>query len=360
MSQQQVESAISWCVSCANDPQYYYVSPAQPPYGWDCSSFVIEGYRQAGVNVHSAYDTSNMVSELTRDNVFTDIPFDINIAQRGDIFMWDGTGNDGHACLYLGNNQIVHAANSTVGIVVTTYYPNNYTDILRLTNQTPIQAQWYAKSTGGYDRSTNEAQNNAIMIYTLLTSLGWTLPAICGVLGNIFKESAYNPWAWENNIILSSTDPDIDTSLVHGYGLVQFTPSGKYLHDSRAQSMQGFAPNYSDIPGNPNDGNAQMLFVDSYGDYQPRQAYPQTYAEYKVFTGTPEYATEIWMYNYERPLYYDTLLVRQQEARFWYEFLQGFTPTAKRSKLPILLIDRIVKNKTGGKNNGKSKQGRIY
>ena len=145
-----IENAISCALSVAADSNYYYQTPPNPPYGWDCSSFVIRcygagftDYQGAGVNTHNASDTSNMVSELTRDGVFIDIPFDLTSARRGDIFMWDGTGTAGHACMYLGNNQIVHAANSSTGIVgPVPDYPNNYTDILRYNAVTPSLPYW--------------------------------------------------------------------------------------------------------------------------------------------------------------------------------------------------------------------------
>lgn len=346
MSLVQVESAISWAVAVANDPQYYYVSPAQPPYGWDCSSFVIQAYRQAGVDVHQASDTSDMISELTRDNVFTNLTFDLSIAQRGDIFMWDGTGTQGHACIYLGNNQIVHAANSTTGIVVATYYPNNYTNILRLTNQTPTSYSWHAKPTGYYDRSSTEAQENAVLIYQTLSAYGWTIEAVAGFLGNVGFESAYNPWRWESDVVIASTDSyNIDVSRSHGYGLCQFTPASKYVWNTAAQSMQNFSPNYSDVSGTPEDGRAQCEFIDQFADYQSTSTWPQTYQQFKQWTGSPEDAASIWIHNYERPASYQTESSRRSEARFWYDFLGGINPPPTRTKrhLPIWLIYKIVR-----------------
>jgi len=59
---------------------------------------------------------------------------------------------------------------------------------------------------------------NAEYIYNYFDSKGWTAEAICGLLGNIFKESKMNPGIWQkwNNI-------------EYGYGLVQCSPAREYI-----------------------------------------------------------------------------------------------------------------------------------
>ena len=60
---------------------------------------------------------------------------------------------------------------------------------------------------------------NAEYIYYYLRERGWSLEAICGLLGNIHEESHYNPGAWE-----------IMDDIGKGYGLVQWTDEeGKFL-----------------------------------------------------------------------------------------------------------------------------------
>lgn len=160
---------------------------------------------------------------------------------------------------------------------------------------------WQATPTGWWSHGDPEALQNALEIWSLLGRRGWTKKAVCGLLGNFGQESGYNPWKWEGNVILSSTDPSLDTTQVHGYGFGQFTPPGKYLHSSYAQAYPGFAPNYSDIAGNPSDGNAQILFIDEHADYIPTTAYPWSYAEYKrQITPTVETMVRAWFANYER------------------------------------------------------------
>ena len=341
----KIEQAIAWALTIAADNDYYYVSPPRPPYGMDCSYFVIHAFQDgAGVDCHGASDTSNMISCMTQGGTFLNIPFNYAAAQRGDIFMWDGTGTLGHACIYLGNGRIVHAANSSQGILEAPYNPDTpFTDILRY-NGLPVNPQWHAKSTGGYAQDSVEAIENALMILTVLSGLGWSLQAVCGLLGNLGSESGYNPWRWEGDVVLPYGDPRIATSMSNGYGLVQFTPPGKYILDLNAQLLPDYGPNYSDSPGNIDDGNAQLNFINNYADYNPTTAWPQTYAEYKIWGGSPEDAASIWIHNYERPLSYSTEPDRRAQARYWYDLLGGYTPQPPKTKgLPPWFINKLIR-----------------
>lgn len=346
MSLLQIDNTISWALAIAADDHYYYSLPPNPPHGLDCSTFCIQAYSQAGVPTHGASYTGDMVQCLTTDNTFTAIPFNYAIAKRGDIFLKHISGSDGHCCIFLGNDRIVHAANSTIGILEQSYYENSYQYILRLTDQTSGYT-WHAKTTGEYAQTSIEAQENCILIYETLSGYGWTRQAVAGFLGNIGRESVYNPWRWEGDIVISSTDDyNITESTTHGYGLAQFTPAGKYVRDNRAQVLANFSPNYSDISGTPADGRAQCEFIDKYADYYPTSSYPQTYAQFKAWTGTAADAASIWIHNYERPASYDTEQARRNLATYWDNFLQNYTPVppqVKKSKLPIWLLNKIVR-----------------
>ena len=179
---------------------------------------------------------------------------------------------------------------------------------------------WYAKATGGYSTLSVEAMSNALQIYYILTDRGWSFNPICGVLGNLQFESGMNPWRWQSDIILNSSDPAIDYSTTNAYGLFQFTPPGKYLHSPIARAIPGFRPNYSNSSGDPFDGYSQIVFVDENADYVATPQYPYSYAMYKVLALSPEDCADIWLANYERgtPSPY-----REQYARDWYDILDG-------------------------------------
>lgn len=198
---------------------------------------------------------------------------------------------------------------------------------------------WHAKRTNGYSHSDTEAQENALEIWTILGSRGWTKNAVCGLLGNFAQESGYNPWRWESNVVLSSTDPRIDTSRTNGYGLGQFTPAGKYIHSQYSPSYPGYGPNFADITGDVNDGNAQILFIDEHADYYPTTAYPWSYSEYKAKTESSEIMTRAWFANYERgDPSVANMPFRISEAAYWYMTLPntppGPTPT-ERKGMPL-------------------------
>ena len=212
---------------------------------------------------------------------------------------------------------------------------------------------WYAKKYGGYNRTDAEAENNALMIYNQLSALGWAINPICAVLGNMEAESGYNPWRWEDDDVPYQIDA---YSYGGGYGLVQFTPARKYIYDANAQVLSGYGPNFYDVTGLVTDGNAQMAFVDQYADYQNRQAYPETYAEFKVSTQSIDYLTAAWLYNYERPLDPSaTIAWRTEAANDWYDYLinQPTPPTPPTPPEPTGPIDFIV---VAGRKKRRAKQ----
>lgn len=212
-----------------------------------------------------------------------------------------------------------------------------------LPNQYANSAVWHAKNTGGYATSDSEAQDNAIMAYSVLSQQGWTLNAIAGLLGNIQYESGFNPWRWEGDVIQSQ----YGTS---GYGLVQFTPATKYIGDSRAVVLNGYAPNTTDLTGNPNDGTAQLLFVDAYADYYATTAYNISYADFKISTQTPEWLASAWLYNYERPANpTGSEATRRSYARYWFDYLSNVSPVPVPTpvygrKMPIWLMTNRRRN----------------
>lgn len=202
---------------------------------------------------------------------------------------------------------------------------------------TPLPpSTWQAQSTGSYNRTSNEAFQNAICTYRKLSGLGWTVNAICAVYGNFEAESGYNPWRWEGDSV-----PTYPSTPSYGYGLPQFTPSSKYISDSRAQAYSGYAPNWSDHAGNPDDGDAQLEFISNYADYYPAPGTPYenlSFSDFKVSTQSAGYLARAWLYNYERPLDpASTEDYRAQAAEYWYGVLSQYSPTGKK-KMPLWMM----------------------
>ena len=198
---------------------------------------------------------------------------------------------------------------------------------------------WHAKNYGGYYNNDQDAIDNGLEFVTAMLGVGWTKEAAAAAWGNIGFESAYNPWKWEGDNILPSYSSVIDTSRTNGYGLVQFTPPGNYLHNSYAQSLSGFAPNYSDRAGNASDGAAQTVFIDWFGgrgQWLPAAyyGYTLTWTEFRTGSYTPEYLAAAWLHQYERPAdqSHAVEVARGQEARYWYDLWGGVVPPGPTSE----------------------------
>ena len=203
---------------------------------------------------------------------------------------------------------------------------------------------WHCKAKGAYARDSDEAIENAKMIYGVLSAQGWTLNAVCGVLGNIGAESGYNPWRWQSDKIGVSTGFPWNGK---GYGLVQFTTSGateiKYIDNPLAKQFDGYGPNFSDKDGNVNDGNAQMLYVDGYADYYSTSSYPMSYADFKVSDLDSGYLAKVWLSNYERPPDIPSKEpVRASEAEYWYQVLSGEPPIPPTPSGSLSFIEKFM------------------
>lgn len=135
-----VESAISWAIAIANDNSHGYSQSNRWGPDYDCSSFVISAFRNAGVNVGSASYTGNMKSQFTQHG-FQWIPWSqiggTSNLQRGDILLNEAQ----HTEIYLGNNKNV-GAHSSKGhpetgdqtgqeISVSGYYNHPWNGVLR-------------------------------------------------------------------------------------------------------------------------------------------------------------------------------------------------------------------------------------
>lgn len=183
---------------------------------------------------------------------------------------------------------------------------------------------WYCKATGGYGRESAEALANAQEIYAVLSARGWTVNAVCGLLGNIHTESGYNPWRWQSDKLGASGGSPWRNK---GYGLTQFTPASKYIDAASARATDGYGPNFSNRTGNTGEGYAQLVFVDEHADYYATSSYPLSYAQFKQSTESAGYLARAWLYNYERPADpASTEGQRASNAEYWYGVLSGETP----------------------------------
>lgn len=127
-----IEKFISEVLRMIYDGRYYYSQNRENEFAVDCSWLLIRALASVGIPVNGATYTGNMVKELSNTGKFLCMPFNIQKAQRGDIFVKHISGSNGHAVLYLGNNKIAEACNKKYGLRETNYYFNGYQYMLRL------------------------------------------------------------------------------------------------------------------------------------------------------------------------------------------------------------------------------------
>lgn len=199
--------------------------------------------------------------------------------------------------------------------------------------------------------TTAEKEVNAFYIRDYLLAKGWTIEAVCGMLGNMEHESALNPGRWEGNNVGSGP----------GYGIVQWTPWTKYT---------GWCENEGRADPSEMDNNLDRIIweLNNGVQYYTTENYPETFAEFSVSTKTPYYLACAFAWNYERSAVVlwganskaeaDTLTEAEKEANRealrqlrggsankWYEFLTGSTPPTpptptptKKSKMPLWMF----------------------
>lgn len=175
--------------------------------------------------------------------------------------------------------------------------------------------------------SYSDALNNAEIIFSLITQHipGMSREAICGILGNMWKESTVNPGIWEN---LDSTNPS------GGYGLTQWTPSTK------------LSPRLSLVGDGSDNGDNQTLVVIqelTTGANNSASPFAQWYDTGQwtisglMSTTDIEYAVECFMRGYERPNeQYADLATRIDYARRFYEDITGEVLPGDGTQLAVL------------------------
>ncbi|WP_313814538.1 NlpC/P60 family protein [Glutamicibacter sp.] len=105
-------AAISWALKTADDPSKYYVYGGNGPNAFDCSSFTQRAFGQSGISL-----------PRTSTQQFFSAPqyVSLNELRPGDLVFSSSNGGSSfyHVAIYIGNGQVVHARNPSVGISTT-------------------------------------------------------------------------------------------------------------------------------------------------------------------------------------------------------------------------------------------------
>lgn len=179
-----------------------------------------------------------------------------------------------------------------------------------------------------------ERNNNGYCFFSNMSNKGWSLSAIAGALGNIRYESSINPGACE----IGRGEPR-SGSLYYagGLGLIQWTDyppyTGQYVNPllwyANSVSANWWSGNLQcdliDLADDPTVTDCGVGQGARWGWQYNTHAY-LSYDDYKIFSGTPEEAAEIWMYSMERPGSSASLAQREFYASYWYDWLGGQTP----------------------------------
>lgn len=167
--------------------------------------------------------------------------------------------------------------------------------------------------------STTQMQNNATEFYNYFINKGATLEAICGMLGNIQRESTLNPGIKQGS----------STSL--GWGLIQWTSSTILTNWCKTYGYNWY------------DGAAQCERISCEGDgtngadgyWLPTPEYSYSWNEFLAITDVAE-ATKAYLYERERAGD-EALSYRLQYASEWHEYFTRtpVPPTPPTSPTPI-------------------------
>ena len=141
---------------------------------------------------------------------------------------------------------------------------------------------WHASISQWYTPNSQEAIDNATEAAAILINqYGWTEAACAGMFGSIDEEGAWNPWSWQGtgspaNGALTRSQAMNEHGTNHGYGLIGWTPSGKYQFNNFAtsggtvyfpnynqESYPGYAPYFKneEALASPSDGAAQIKLI---------------------------------------------------------------------------------------------------
>jgi len=110
----QTESAVSWMINLAQDDSHGYSQENRWGPDYDCSSAIIQSWRQAGVPLSCTY-TGNMRADMII-NGFRDVTDSVNLSTGEGLLRSDVLLNEvHHTAMYIGEGMEVEASISETG-----------------------------------------------------------------------------------------------------------------------------------------------------------------------------------------------------------------------------------------------------
>lgn len=272
---------------------------------YDCSSFVWYALKNGGFDVEGQhgtwpFTTSNMCGVLLALG-FVEIPV-VSEWLPGDILWRTGHTEMAYSSrVTMGAHTDKVEIDSQVSINTSESSPDSWERCFRYGGD-DSGLEWIK---GNYYLQDAQMQNNAVIIWYYLMGRGWSVHAICGMLGNMQSESTINPGIWQG----------LTQDANNGFGLVQWTPSTKYTSWA---AQHGYSPD---------DGYGQLDWLDSEtgSEWIETADYPISFADFKYSEESPEYLAAAFLYNFERAGV-EKLEERKANASNWYTYLKNANP----------------------------------
>lgn len=191
-----IEKAIAWALGIANDPAHGYDQTSRWGPDYDCSSFAIQAFKEAGLPLSATY-TGNMKYDFLRHGfvIVTD-----GTLKRGDVLLHEKN----HTALYIGNGQIVQASiNERGGITggqtgdqtgseigVRSYYNYPWDVVLRYVGDLDEEPTEHPTENSSLPMVQQGSQGNAVIFLQMLLvhKWGYALP-MYGADGDFGEET---------------------------------------------------------------------------------------------------------------------------------------------------------------------------
>lgn len=178
----------------------------------------------------------------------------------------------------------------------------------------PPTGEWIIPGTINSTRplTEEEALNNCRVFWSYFKAKGWSLNAVCGILGNAWYESSVNPNRWQGD------DPWHQPADSWGFGLVQWTPYTKIIswleEHVDLNDVSKFGQSECDRIQWEMENNQQWIAT---------SAYPESFREYSTTTKDPYTCAIEFLANYERP-FDPNQPERGTKAQELYDYLMQF------------------------------------
>lgn len=160
-----------------------------PPYRFRCASFINFVFKQNGVDLATS-DENNMLQQgyyVPRDQL-----------QKGDLVFFDSTPTDSdpanHVALYIGDNKIIHMANTKLNVVIsdlnsTSYYRDCYVGARRVL---PSLLSANPATKGDQIVSTSFALKDKVTISSTTNNIASLTFTNGGLVNYIFMQNGIN------------------------------------------------------------------------------------------------------------------------------------------------------------------------